>query len=213
MKIDSTIAKKKKQASAKHSKPIKSDSAGKNIMSVEQKVIAVMAELRVLNIKEPQRIQVALHSGYSNVRSASFSKAMKTLKLEGFIVFPNKDTVKLTDEGVKASGGFAQPPTGNEEVHERIKKLLDPKACKLFEVLADGGTHVKKDVASVLNYTNERSAGFANSLTKMIGLGILEYVKDATNPKTKSIRLTDVAFPFGRDSTNPYDIMTGEVTV
>lgn len=170
-------------------------------MPIEKKIVAVMAEFRALNIRQIPRIQVALKTGYKNVRSAGFAKGLKALKVDGLVAFPNKETVQLTDKGVEAASQIVVPPRTNEQVHDGIKKMLKPKSRALFESIADGATYVRKDVASACGYSNERSEGFAGSLSEMSSLGLMEFPKDVANPKVKLIRLADICFPHGRHAT------------
>ena len=170
-------------------------------MPVEQKILSALKELLELGITSPPRKQVALFSGYSNVQSKGFSNAMSKLSKKELIAYPDKKTVALTPAGT-AQAGAVTPPTSNAEVQERIKNLLKPKETELFNHLSDGRAHAREKVAAGIGYTNVQSKGFSNALSKMSTLGILEHLTDDTDTKKKMVRLTDIAFPFGRSDAN-----------
>ena len=167
-------------------------------MSVELKILSALKELLAVSLRLHQ---VALFSGYSNVQSKGFSNAMSKLSKKELIAYPDKKTVALTPAGT-AQAGAVTPPTSNAEVQERIKNLLKPKETELFNHLSDGRAHAREKVAAGIGYTNVQSKGFSNALSKMSTLGILEYLTDDTDPKKKMVRLTDIAFPFGRSDAN-----------
>ena len=190
----------KKKTAAKHSKPASSRSSTGGKMSVEQKIISALAELLALHISSPPRVQVAFFSGYSNVKSAGFAKALSMLKTKGYIEYPDKKSVRLSAAGIAKAGRLADLPTSNAAVHERIKKLLKPTMVKVFDTLSSGAVRTRREVADATGYTNEKSAGYAKALSTMSSLGILEYPKDPTDSKKKLVQLTEIAFPFGRPS-------------
>ena len=186
----------KKGTKSKHKTPSRSISDGTK--SVEQKILSAMKELLEIKISTPPRKQVALFSGYSNTASKGFANALSKLsKTHGFIEYPDKKTVRLTGAGIAAAGAVS-PPTSNVEVQERIRDLLKPKEIEIFNILCDGNAHLRRDVATATNYTNVASKGFANALSKLSTLDILEYPKHPTDSKIKLVQLTDLAFPFGR---------------
>lgn len=185
--------KRKKTATVKRCKRVKLGEEGKK--PVSERIVSALAELRVLKIIEPPRVQVALFSGYTNVKSAGYAKALSQLKGMDLIEYPSNTTVRLTAKGeetVKA----VDAPKDNAAVHERLKLLLKPTTIKVFDVLRDGRPHRRTDVATATNYTNEKSAGFAKALSTMSSLGILQYLR--TEQKETLVQLTDIAFPYGR---------------
>jgi hypothetical protein len=184
---------KKKQVSKPRARPHGSDKK----ISVHDKILSSMAELRALNILTPPRTQVALFSNYSNTKSMGFAKALSHLKKQGFIEYPGKGIVRLSEEGL-AKAGTVDPPRSTADVHDRIKALFPAQAQKLFNSLSDGLTHPRDDVKTACGYKNEKSYGFAKSLSTLSSLGIVEYPKDPADSKKKLVRLTDISFPFGR---------------
>jgi len=165
-----------------------------------------------IGLVEPPRVQVALFSGYSNVRSAGFAKAMGHLKKKLLVEYPSSTSYRLTPAGIEAAGcNHASAGNGNNAVtnaaaQNRIKALLKPKAREIFDALSGGQTRERVAVAMLTGYTNERSAGFAKALSTLSSLQIVEY------PGPKLVRLTDLAFPLGRPGTAAAtDTTTGAV--
>lgn len=172
--------------------------AGGAKLSVEQKIVIALKELHDLGITSPPRLQVALFSGYANVRSKGFANALSKLsKTQGLLEYSDSKSVRLTQAGITKAGSV-MPPSSNEQVHEKIKNLLKETETKIFDQLVDGLSHIREQVAADVGYSNVRSKSFANSLSKMSSLGFLEYVKG--DSKKNLISLTDIAFPLGRPS-------------
>jgi hypothetical protein len=121
----------------------------------DDKVLAALFFFNSLQITSPPRIQVALMSGYSNIKSAGFSKAASRLKDEGYISSGN-GTMSLTTKGKQCKSDMPNPPTDNEDVHRRFKSLLTPTCARMFDLLADGKAHKKLDLMADLDYTNEK---------------------------------------------------------
>ena len=188
------VAKKARTTKAKS--PSSRKNAGGTQLSVDQRIVVALKELYDLGIKAPPRLQVALFSGYANVKSKGFANALSKLcKTQGLIEYPDSKSVRLTQAGITKAGSVT-PPSSNEQVHEKIKNLLKGTETKIFDELVDGLSHIREQVAADVGYSNVKSKSFANSLSKMSSLGFLEYVK--SDSKKNLIRLTDIAFPLGR---------------
>jgi predicted transcriptional regulator len=198
------VAKKTKLAKAKAPS---SHSTGPKA-PVTQLILSSLKELGDLGITAPPRIQIAMFSGYSNIKSKSFNDAMKELESLGFIQRPDTDTVCLTQAGAAQAPSAAAPATNNEQVQERLKKQLKDKAPLVFDVLTDGRSHVCQDVAALVGYSNVKSAGFQSALKQMLSLGMIDHPKDG---KKKLVRLTDIAFPFGRPDRHVPNTITSIV--
>jgi len=124
--------------------------------SVEKKILGALAELEILGITNPSRVQIALFSGYTNVKSAGFAKAVSIAKAKGSIEYPSSKSMRLTSKGKWEAPPTLNPPQTNADVHIRIKKLLKPTAVQLFDLLADGLPHPREEVAEAMGYTNQK---------------------------------------------------------
>ena len=151
-------------------------------------------------------MQVAFFSGYKCTSSTGFSKSLSTLKGEGLITYPGSKLVALTDVGLRApAANGIMPPTSNAEVHTRIKALLTPKQCQIFDALAAHGqayAYSRDEIRVAVGYSCPSSTGWSKSISNLSSLGIIQYPKDPNNPKKKSIQLTDMCFPFLNQHAN-----------
>jgi len=188
------IAKKARVTKAKA--PSSRKNPGGPKIPIEQLILLSLKELLDLGIDAPPRLQVAVFSGYSNIQSKGFVKAMKELyKVKGFIEYPDSKTVRLTQAGITNASSVASAASTNEQVQQRFKNMLKEKAPEVFEMLKDGRAHDHEQVAASVGYSCLQSKGFVKALKQMKGLNLIEYSKDG---KKKLVRLTDLAFPFGR---------------
>jgi len=162
--------------------------------SSKKKILACLATLRKRGIVNASRNHVAAMCGVSK---KTLANALSIYKSKGWVEYPDKDTVTITDKAMKeaaaeiddAGGDF---PTSNEAIHDEIKQkyLKKGKMCQVFDILADGRAHSKQDVAERIG---AKSKNMANILADMKKIGIVEY------PDSKQVQLaTEMCFPFGR---------------
>ena len=171
--------------------------AGKAKGSVKERLLGALGKLHAIGIKEAPRIQLALWSGYINVNSAGFAKALSKTKKEGLIQYPTGKTVSLTDTGRQTEAAKSTvPPKDNAAVHVQIKSLLKPNQIRMFDLLANGAVQTREELAAGMGYTNLNSAGYAKSLSGMSSLGLIHYPKDASDKKKKLVQLSSICFPF-----------------
>mmetsp|Transcript_2964 Transcript_2964/g.6424 ORF Transcript_2964/g.6424 Transcript_2964/m.6424 type:complete len:372 (+) Transcript_2964:594-1709(+) len=168
--------------------------------SVSARILGSLGQLLAIGIENAPRIQVALFSGYSNVSSTGFAKAISQLKGDGLIEYPNSKTVRFTAAGRKTEyARSVTAPKDNDAVHARIKSLLKPIQIRMFDLLADGVVHTREQLASDMGYGCLSSTGFAKSLSSMSSLGLIHYPKDDADKKKKLVQLTSICFPFEQD--------------
>ena len=206
-------ATKAKPTNAKYALPTKARrksttaTAGKAKGSVKERILGALGSLHAIGIAEAPRIQLALWSGYSNVNSAGFAKALSQTKKDGLIQYPSGKTVSLTDEGRQTDAAKSTvPPKDNAAVHAQIKSLLKPIQIRMFDLLANGAAQTREDLAAGMGYTNLNSSGYAKSLYGMSSLGLIHYPTDATDKKKKLVQLSSICFPFKETAVvNPDD--------
>ena len=177
-----------------------------NKAPVRDRIIQALAELTALGNPSPPRQQVAFFSGYKCTSSTGFSKSLSTLKGEGLITYPGSKLVALTDVGLRApAANGIMPPTSNAEVHTRIKALLTPKQCEIFDALSAHGqayAYPRDEIRVAVGYSCPSSTGWSKSISNLSSLGIIQYPKDPNNPKKKLIQLTEMCFPFLNQHAN-----------
>jgi hypothetical protein len=157
-------------------------------------ILSTLKDLLDLGIDSPPRLQVALFVGYTNVDSATFKETMKKLEVDRSIEVRSKDTVSLTEAGAALAPSITTPATTNVEVQARLKSMVKAKGPLIFDILCDGRSHVSQIVAEAVGHKNVQSAGFKDPVKQMKSLKILEHPEGDKN----RIRLTNMAFPFGR---------------
>ena len=173
---------------------------------VRARIIRSIKELTALGNPSPPRKQVALLAEYTCTKSKGFANALCELKGEGIIRYPDSKTVALTDAGLQSlEAQGVVPPANNAEVHTRIKTLLTPKQCEIFGALAAHGqayAYSRDEIRVAVGYSCPKSKGWANSLSNLSSLGIIQYPKDPNNPKKKLLQLTEMCFPFLNQQAN-----------
>lgn len=186
---------KKKTTSTKAKAPSKPRDSK---VPVEQLILIALREQLDLGITAPSRIQICASAGYKNLHSKGYVAAMKKLKTSGFIEYPDKDSVSLTQEGATHAPSTAPRATTNAEIQARLKNMLKDKAVQVFDILSDGQAHNREEVCYAIGYQHLASKGFVAALKQMKALNILTSPED----NKKMIQLTDIAFPFGRPSSS-----------
>jgi len=147
---------------------------------------------------EIKRDVVSAMAGFKSKKT--FVNNLAKEKKEGHLVCPSPTTVDLTKAGIeeakKAGGseGIAayDPDQAVKEHHERLLDGLNARAKAVFLYLTDGSTRGKEDIFRDCGFDSKKT--FQNVLGSMKNpkLGLLEY------PESRTARLTDKAFPFGR---------------
>ena len=203
------VAVKATPTSAKHPLPTKTrrksstssrakgSTGGRTKGSVKERILGALGQLHAIGISEAPRIQLALWSGYSNVNSAGFAKALSQTKKDGLIQYPSGKTVSLTETGRQTEAAKSTiPPKDNAAVHTQIKSLLKPIQVRMFDLLANGAAQTREELAAGMGYTNLNSSGYAKSLSGMSSIGLIHYPKDITDKKKKLVQLSSICFPF-----------------
>lgn len=169
------------------------------LLPIEEAVLSTLKDLLELGISNPPLSPVANCSGFSGVLSLGFIIAMRRLGgTHMFIEYPDSKTIRLTDRGIREIGPVRRPASNNE-VHDRIRRLLGARDSKIFNQLAsDGRSHVGHEVAVKAGYHSVYSIGYVKAVSTMRALGILEYSSNDTDRQNKLLRLTKLSFPYGR---------------
>ena len=169
---------------------------------VEADFLQVMAELRMLLRKDdiPSKLVVFM-VGYTHPQSTGFLKAKSNLRKAKLIEL-SKGEIRLTEDGVKAAPQDVEFPAGNGDVQERLRSILHQKVKpidkfdKIFDRLLDGQDHTKEELLAAADYNHPQSTGFLKTMAALRELDLIEKV----GPKV--VRLTDIAFPCGRDGAS-----------
>jgi hypothetical protein len=155
--------------------------------SAEHIILKTLAQFRVRGVDAPETKKVA---AATKLKPKTFMNVRAKLKQKNHIEC-DRNTIRLTDLGIKELGPMADRGGSTEEVHNRIKDNLRGKSLTMFEALADGTEHDLDNIAVKLGYHDNKAKAFRNLLGKMKTAGIVNYDRDnvVLNPET--------CFPFG----------------
>jgi hypothetical protein len=154
-----------------------------------QRVLDALAELEVLGVAQPPRVQVAFLAGYTNLNSKGFVNALGALRTAGNICYPSPGTVGLTDDG-RAMAEPADAPRTTEELQQRLLSMLGGANGRIVQALVDTYPDAlrRADLAASAGYTNLNSKGFVNAIGRLRMLGFIDY------PEPGTVRANDRLF-------------------
>lgn len=169
--------------------PSRAESSG-GLSPTQRKIIDAVAEMEAVCRTPPPRVLVAMTSGYKNVKSHGFAKALSGLSAAGLVEYPDSGRVTLSGEG-RRHAAPCQAPMTHDELRERIAAVLGPTAGKLIKVISSTYPHEieRTEVAAQCGYQNVKSHGFAKTLSRLSSLGLVEY------PNSGTVRAADILFP------------------
>ena len=168
--------------SAKHPKSTASKPGASEL------ILQALAEALTFGMDEFARSKLEGHTG---LKSKTLANAFTKLKQQGLITMTTT-SISLTDAGKKKMGTTNNKAKTNDDRHEDIKSKLKGKQIVLFDLLKDGRTMSKDDLAQALDYENKSTKAFQNLVAAMKSKGICEY------PAKDTVRLQDFCFPRGR---------------
>lgn len=155
-----------------------------------QVILNKCAAIKVLQQKDSvERKKLAALTGIAG--KSTIGKGLTFLRNQGWMDVSPKE-ITITEEGFKNADtddiDVGDIPTTNKEHHEAMKKMhkLKPKACELLDVIVDGKTYQKKDVADSIGMSINST--FGKVLTALKQANLVEVT-------AKTIRLSDEMFP------------------
>lgn len=154
----------------------------------QKKILDVAAAHKLTTGEDLEQGQVSTMTGITG--GSTIRNAISGLKKKKLLrVSPDKKLIP-TEEGFEnAVVEDVEVPTSNKEHHEKLKKhfKLSKKAIQVFNLLVDGKTYEKQEVADKF-FKGKQNSTFRNALAELRKAKMME-----TNG---SIRLTDEMFPF-----------------
>lgn len=159
------------------------------ISGPEQRILYGISWMNAIGVPEPSRVAVAFLADYSS-NSSGYVKACGSLRTLGAVEYLPGNLIKLTDAG-RVLAPEIDPPSSNEELHEKIYARLSPRERSVLEPIVNaGGQEISKlDVAAAADYS-ENSSGYVKILGKLRTLGLIEY----SNPPG-SVYAEKILFP------------------
>jgi hypothetical protein len=162
-------------------KMMQPDSGDASLQPVHNRVLGALSNLEALGISNVPRIQVAVFSGYSNLSSTGFVKAISHLRSAGYIDYPSSGTMCLTNEG-RAVAPMGVPPQSSEELQERFIAMIEPVCGRMLKIIINYRYEPlsRLDLATQTGYTNTSSTGFVKALSRLRSLGLIDYPSTGT---------------------------------
>lgn len=142
----------------------------------QQRILDGLAELEVLGVPEPERVQVAFLAGYSNLNSKGFANALGAARSNDLVAYRSQGRLALTDAGRALARMPAKPLTG-EELRARILTMLGGVHARVLNPLIEAYPIAmeRNDLAAAAGYSNVNSKGFANAIGRLRSLGFINY--------------------------------------
>jgi Mn-dependent DtxR family transcriptional regulator len=174
----------------KHPKPTATTTQSKSSLGkTADLILNVLAEELSMNKDVVPRSKMMSVTGLA---AKTLANAYTKLKQQEFIEM-DAQSIRLTTAGKTLVADWVIQPKTNQDRHDDIKSKLKGKQITLFDLLQDGHTQSKNDVAVALHYEGKSTKAFQNLVAAMKSKGVVEY------PTQDTVRLTDVCFPCGRD--------------
>lgn len=158
-----------------HAPPVRAASAAIELQPARQRIIDALGWLSAAGIAAPARIQVALIAGQSP-SSSGFANNLGALRSAGLIDYPAGGAVSLTDEGRAALSNAVPPLVTSEDLHDRLRALLQPARWRILEsLIAEYPAPLSREDLAARAGQSASSSGFANNLGALRSLGYLDY--------------------------------------
>jgi hypothetical protein len=166
----------------------------KGKQTMHQKILNATASLAARGIKKAPRRQVAAMCGFPK-ETKSYDNSLRLLrKTKGYIVV-DKETITLTELGLEHAEP-TEPTESNSDILAQAKdKIKSKKSKQILDILADGRTHTRKEVGSIID-ADPTKKSFVNLLSPLKTLNYIDYLQD--DGGEQALRMEDSMFPFGR---------------
>lgn len=139
-----------------------------------QKILDAVAWLNVIGVEQPSKVAVAFVAGYSST-SSNYVKTCGALRSQDLVSYPPGSALELTEAGREVAR-VIDPPTSNEELHERIYTVLsDPERRILKPIVNEAGEPIAKMAVAEQAGYSETSSNFVKILGKLRTLGLISY--------------------------------------
>lgn len=151
-------------------------SDGEGLSGPAERILAALARFYAIRVYSPPRIQVCLFSGYSNLSSTGFVKAVSALRTAGLIDY-GEGTYSLTPEGAQRAPE-AEPIRNSGELQDAIFGIMGGPERRILELLIrEYPGQVSRETAMLTaGYSNLSSTGFVKAMSRLRSLGYIDYL-------------------------------------
>jgi hypothetical protein len=153
-----------------------SGSGGARLEPAKQRILNALAWLTQLGRASWTREVVGFVAGASS-RSSAFANNLSALRTAGLLDYPQQNYLALTDAGkaqAERRGALLTPA----DLHVQIERLLEPAQWRLVKVIIDAYPRVMtRDQLADAAGASAASSAFANNISRLRTLGLLDYPK------------------------------------
>lgn len=145
----------------------------------QQRILDALAALEGIRLYGPGRTQVALFAKVSP-KSSGFEKNVSTLRTRGYLDFPQKGHLTLTDDG-RAIASAENAPQTAEEMQEYVRVLVGETKWNILRILVDCYPEAltREELAERADcaeyQVSATSSGYEKNLSTMKSLGLITY--------------------------------------
>jgi hypothetical protein len=175
--------------------PVPEPPAGKpgdngDLSGPQLKILGVLKAFRELGLDQVHKNMVAAQAGVSP-RSGGYFNNLGRLRSQGYIDYPTRSYVSLTEAGNDTAGDY-RPITSIQDLHDSWCNIVPGSQARILRALIDiyPDDISKDDLAEIVEVSN-RSGGYFNNLGRLRTLGAIEY------PSKGRVRASDLLFPEG----------------
>jgi uncharacterized protein len=139
-----------------------------------RKILDALAMLETFGITQPTRVQVAVFVGESH-KGGAFNNKISRLHTTGYVAYPDKGRVALTDAG-HAEADAGQAPSSVEEMHDLARGLVGPARARILDVLiANYPNPVSREELAAQVGETASGGAFNNKVSRLRSLGLADY--------------------------------------
>lgn len=154
----------------------------------QRAMLDALAWFEAVGMVQPRRDNVAILSGYSPT-SSGVPKAYSAMHGEGWVDYPDRSTICLTDAGRGLAARPAKPPTRYELQKAWLSStILSPQHRSMLQLLIDiYPASIERDALAEQTGYSPTSSGVPKAVSKLTSLGLAEYVTPGVVKATKLI--------------------------
>lgn len=140
----------------------------------QQRIIDSIAWLESIGLRYPKRTIIAFLAEQSP-RSSGYTNNLGALRSAGYLIYPNSESLDLTDAGRQLANEQQSPITSEELQRAVLDRLPNPQARILSVLIANYPVAVNRVELAQQAGQSPTSSGFTNNLGALRSLGVIEY--------------------------------------
>ena len=144
------------------------------ITSAQQRILDAAAWMESVGLYRPKRVVVASLAGRS-VKSSQWGGDLSDLREKGLIVYPDSDSLSLTDAG-RAAAHQQSAPLTTPELQDALLARLPRAQAAILKILIDNYPHaVDREELAKQAGRSIKSSQWGGDLSDLRSLGVIDY--------------------------------------